>query len=280
MHKKRIIPIFAALTLLAATYLLAFTATGELLRYNAFGGNDLHLTSGVKQLYWFDVRHSNDPKSPMFGRIEAAFTRFAPSLLLVEGGFDSFEGDRASAIHQGESAFAAHIAKRRGVPVEDIEPPFERQVEYLQTKYSPEEILAMYLIRQISSILGMPDNEDWDFDANLLGQMRDLKGAGLNYSEETLEEILRIVNSYLPEPMERGSWRSADIRAVAGVYSREDGALYGVYNDVKNFRNIWLVQLLAEKKAAYDKIFVVMGGQHMRDTKAQLEQLYANAASS
>lgn len=278
MNKKLIIVLMCAVISLLAgvVYYFKFTLSGESKLYDILGGNNLHLAADSKEVYWFDVRHSNDPNAPMFQRIENALTEFNPDLVLVEGGFNTFEGDRDAAIYQGESAFATYLAKQNGTLVEDIEPPFDKQIEYLQSKYASEEILAMYLIRQISSEQRSPDNSKWDFDGYLLSDTQYFKDNGLNYQGETLEDILNTVNSFLLEPVNSGNWRDVDIKKTAYIFNRKGGVLYPVYNDVYNFRNIYLVDLIKEKKEMYNKIFIVMGGGHLADTKGQLNELYSN----
>lgn len=274
--KKRVWILICVVVIVLAgtTYYFRFTSSGERILYDVFGGNDLHLMADGKEVYWFDVHHSNDPNAPMFQRIENVLTEFCPNLILVEGGAHTFEGDRESAIHEGESAFATYLAKQKGIPVEDIEPPFEKQIEYLQSKYLSDDILAMYLIRQISSYQWAPDNSGWDFDEYLLSETQYLKDNGLDYSGETLDDILKTVNIFLPAPVNNDNWRDVDKKKVRYVFSREDGALYLIYNDVYNFRNVWLVGLVEEKKALNDKIFIVMGGSHLSATKEQLKELY------
>ncbi len=281
MKKKRIlILICAAIVLLAGmVYYFRFTYSGESKLYDIFGGNNLHLTAGNKEIYWFDVRHSNDPNAPMFQRIETAFTEFNPDLVLVEGGANTFEGDRDTAIYEGESTFATYLAKQNDTPVEDIEPPFDKQIEYLQSKYDSQAILAMYLIRQISSQQWASDNSEWDFDGYLHNETQYLKDHGLDYQSETLEDILNTVNAFLPEPVNADNWRDVDKRKMSYVFAREGGTLYPIYNDVYNFRNIWLVELIKEKKDLYDRIFIVMGGQHLVDTKEHLNELYSKYRS-
>ncbi len=225
MNKKRITTLVCVpLVLLACTlYYFKFTSSGEQLLYDIFGGNNLHLAVGTKELYWFDVRHSNDPRSPMFERIENALNEFRPDLLLVEGGFNTFVGDRDAAIYDGESAFATYLAKQSGILVEDIEPPFDKQIEYLQSKYAANEILAMYLIRQISFMQWASDNSNWDFDRFLQNQTQFLKENGLNYQGETLEEILSVVNAFLPESINSENWRGVDKKLVIAGGSSHSG---------------------------------------------------------
>lgn len=277
MKKRIIIIACAGILLLASTiYFFKFTMYGQDLMYDVFGGNDLHLASDNKELYWFDVAHRNNPNAPIFKRIENALTKFSPDLVLVEGGADTFEGSRDEAIHEGESSFAAYLAKKSAIVVENIEPPFIKQVEYLQSKYPTDDILAMYLIRQISSMQFANDNSAWDFEQEVLLLTQSLIDDGLTYSGKTLEEILHTINAFLPESVDGNNWRDVDIRKMNYVYTRENGALYPVYNDVYNFRNIYLVELLKEKKDTYDKIFIIMGGGHLIATKEQLVELYSN----
>ncbi len=89
-----------------------------------------------------------------------------------------------------------------------------------------------------------------------------------------MEHILRIVNRFLPQPVGADNWEQLDKRQMAAVYAREGGVLYPIYNDIYLFRNIWLVDLIGRMRGHYDRIFVVMGGQHLEDTRARLKELY------
>lgn len=274
--KKRIIIVACAaiLLLVGIVYFFKFTTYGQDMLYDIFGGNDLHLATDNKELYWFDVAHRNNPNAPIFRRIENMLTKFNPDLVLVEGGQDAFEGNRDEAIYEGESAFTTYLAKENAIAVESIEPPFTKQLEYLQSKYPADDILAMYLVRQISSMQFASDNSMWDFDQEVLYQTQFLIDNGLTYDGKTLQDILHTVNTFLPESVNSKNWRDVDIKKMNYVYTKENGILYPIYTDVTNFRNIYLIELLREKKITYDRIFIVMGGNHLIETKAELNELY------
>lgn len=144
MNKKRIIMLVCIIILFVTgtVYYFQFTLSGENLLYDIFGGNNLHIAANGRELYWFDVRHSNDPNAPIFQRIEHSLTDFSPDLILVEGGFQTFEGNRDAAIQEGEAAFAAYLAKQNEISVEDIEPPLTKQLEYLQSKSFENAIIV------------------------------------------------------------------------------------------------------------------------------------------
>ncbi|ROR28219.1 hypothetical protein EDD66_105158 [Mobilisporobacter senegalensis] len=260
--------IILVLLIAVASYMLQVWKNNK---YRIVAGDHLYLTSQNKSLLWFDIVHSNNPHDIMFNDIEIKFVEFSPDLVLVEGGYNSFEGNRDTAIANGESAFAAFLAKQNEIAVDDIEPPFSKQIEYLQTKYPPDEILAMYLIRQIGSMELMEEDIDFDLDTFLLNETRFFIENGLNYSATDLNSILKTVNMYLPQRISKDNWRNLK---VYRVYGKENGILYSVYNDTVNYRNTYLVEYIKEKMEQYDKIFIIMGGQHLLDTKQQLEELY------
>lgn len=273
MNKKiKFILLAVLLLLLAAAYFFKFTLAGQTALYNAFGGSDLRLSSGEKELYWFDVQHSNSSDSPMFARIESSVAEFKPDLILVEGGFNTFDGTREEAILEGESAFAAFIAKQNGIAVEDIEPPFGKQIEYLSSKYSPGDILAMYLLRQIRSVYFMPENSEVDFNSLIVNETRRLREYGLSIEVTEAADILAVINARLTEPLDASDWRNYDKNKMAAVF--DDGALKPIYDDVVEYRNIYLIELIAEKKTSHDRIYIVMGGAHLRETKDRLLDLY------
>lgn len=281
MKKKSVVIFLCALIILlvGTVYFFHFTFNGQRVLYDIFGGNNLHLVSNDKELYWFYVQHRNDPNAPIFRRIENVFVEFNPDFILVEGGNDTFVGNRSEAIRGGESAFAAYLAKEKRITVENIEPPFERQIAYLQEKYPANDILAMYLVRQISSIQWADDNSEWDFEKFLLNETHFLKENGLDYSGETLEDILATINAFLPESINADNWRDVDIKKMNRVYAKESGVLFPIYRDVTEFRNIYLVELIKEKKNIYGRILIIMGGGHLEETKEQLNELYFSSGS-
>ena len=270
---KKIVIIGSLIFIVISIYCLIFTYAGQKLIYDTFGGKNLHLISGEKELFWFDSWHSNNPNDPMFKRIEEKFEKFKPNLVLVEGSSDIFIGSRDESILTGESSFTAYIAKQNNVIVKDIEPPFSDQIAFLQTKYIPESILAMYHIRQIGSIQKKPI--DFNFNDYLINETQYFIDNGLNISINTLDEILNIVNSYLPININSETWKNENsVFETYNNFFKGKGVLAPIYKDIYFFRNVYLVELIKEKQIEYNKIFIVMGGQHLIDTRDQLKSIY------
>ncbi len=142
MKKKIIISvaILVVLLVMAGGYYYAHYYSG----YMRITANHTQLSSNGKSLFWFDVKHSNDINDVMFEDIEMEITRFSPDLILVEGSADKDKSDtRDAAILNGESAFANYLGRQASVIVEDIEPPFSKQIEYLlQVKYANMKLIT------------------------------------------------------------------------------------------------------------------------------------------
>ena len=241
--------------------------------YRLIGQKHLSLSDGKKELFWFDTIHSNNPKDIMFRYLEEAFNKFEPDLVLVEGGYDSFVGSREEAILNGESSFATYLAKESNIIVEDIEPPLSAQLAYLQTKYAAKQILAMYALRQIGSYELLSNSNQINFEEEVVNLLDELKENGLDYGGTNVADVLRAVNLYLPQKMTAENWR--DLK-VYRIYAREDNEIGSIYNDVVNYRNIYLTSLIEKKKGSYNRIFIVMGNAHKEATENKLRSIYNN----
>ncbi len=265
------ISIFSLVLILIMAIVLNATHVWKNNQYRFLHGKHLHLKSEGKELFWFDVSHSNNPDDVMFRLLENEFDSFSPDLVLVEGGANSFEGTRDEAVLEGENSFGAYLAKTANIPVEDIEPPFIKQIEYLQNKYASEDIFAMYALRQIGSMELMPEDISINFDEFALDEIQYLTNEGLLYEGKTSDDVLITLNKYLPEPMNRDNWLNLN---VYRVYAKEKGVVNDVYLDVVEYRNIHLVELIQERSLTYNRILIVMGGQHLLDTKEELQKIY------
>ena len=232
----------------------------------------LHLTLGDKELFWFYAVHTNNPNDIMYRILEDAFQSFSPDLVLVEGGANVFEGTRDQALGMGEPDFATYLAKRNNIRVADIEPPFARQIAYLQERYDPEDIFAMYVLRQIGSWELLPEAADRDFDAFALGEIRFLTGNGLLYDGTSPDHVLATMNRHLPQPMDRDNWLNLN---VYRTYARGEGIVNEIYLDIVHFRDIHAVELIREKQQTHNRIFIVMGGAHLSAVEEPLREIYA-----
>lgn len=237
---------------------------------------NLKLKNGEKELFWYYVeKHTYDRNDAVFKDIEIEFMSFNPDLVLVEGSnnIDSKDKDEAIRIG-GESRFTSFLGYRNNKVVEDIEPPFKKQIEYLVKTNDIDAVYAMFLIRLLNS-----DKSRYESGSREIVDIIKHSIGYLKYLNTLLDVEKEIDNTYIEELFEKyyhksisnSDWYTFDYYST--IYN-SDGALYYIRNKITEYRNIWLVQLIKEKKTQFNKIFIMMGSGHLMSTKSELADLF------
>lgn len=131
----------------------------------------------------------------------------------------------------------------------------------------------MYALRQIGSYELLSNSNQINFEEEVVNLLDELKENGLDYGGTNVADVLRAVNLYLPQKMTAENWR--DLK-VYRIYAVEDNEIGSIYNDVVNYRNIYLTSLIEKKKGSYNRIFIVMGNAHKEATENKLRSIYNN----
>jgi hypothetical protein len=96
--------------------------------------------------------HSSDPADPMFGRIDAAFSRLSPMFALHEGTPPAVEPDREIAVRRhGEAGLVRHLAARAGIGTASMDIPLAEEAGLLRRKVGQGAALVFLVVRQLAS---------------------------------------------------------------------------------------------------------------------------------
>jgi len=96
--------------------------------------------------------HSSDPAHPIFGEIDAAFARLAPTFVLHEGTPPAVEPEREIAIRRhGEAGLVRYLAARGGIGTESMDIPLAEEAALLHRRFGPEDALVFLVVRQLAS---------------------------------------------------------------------------------------------------------------------------------
>ncbi len=257
--------------------ILSLTLLGcnsEIRTYKRVGGNHLHLKTGNKELFWFSGIHGYNPENPMFRDIKEEFNSFKPDIVLVEGHFNDerFE-DEISAIKSGESAYVSYLAMQNKLPCSDVEPPDSNLNKYLISKYGKRNVLTMYLIRQMIQWSRSPKN--MDFEEIIIAYVKwEDENIGYFNDEITLDKISLLLEPHTnTDKIDNSNWLTFDAKKY--LYFSEN-EISRVYNETLNYRNIYLVDLIENKKSEYDRIFIMMGFDHAKEVNESLAKIYKN----
>lgn len=273
--KKIILIIIALFTILFCTGLGYF----HYKNISSFHGADIiDLKSDNHSLLFYGSKHSNDKTDPMFKEIEKYFYNIKPQMVLVEGDFDKYDFTNVDeAILKGESAFVTYLAKKNGIPVESVEPSMKKQFDFLLKKYDKNKVLLMYILRQIYQYQNQQKNNPMNFQQTIGEYVNSMVGQGfpLNSDEAKMDNILNLLKSYLNQNINNDNWTSID---VYSIYNNNGTELNMIYNDVLNMRNEFLLSEIEENLKNNNRVFIIMGGNHVKEEKENIKDIFSEVA--
>ena len=243
--------------------------------YKKYENNDLHLKVGDKEFFWFSGIHSNDSNHRMFKDIKEKFYSFNPQLVLVEGYCDTSNyKDEKEAISQGgESGYVSYLAKTENIEVETVEPSFEQQFRYLLPKYKNEDILAMYVLRQVIQYQRESENRNVDFFRECINLINNMisKGFPIDIPNVNSSYVKDIISQYTNFSVDESNWEHINAKEL--IYS-SGCVLNEIWNDTIAFRDEYCVNFIEENYRKYNRIFMIMGADHINNQKHKLEKIY------
>ncbi len=86
-----------------------------------------------------------------------------------------------------------------------------------------------------------------------------------------VNEIVELLEPHFGFKVSNKNWKS--INAYEIVY-KETGIINSIYTDVLSFRDEYSVRLIKEKLQEYDRLFIMMGADHIKIQKKYLENYF------
>lgn len=235
----------------------------------------IDLKSESKHLLFYGSRHCNDKSDPMFKDIEKYFSTTNPQIVLVEGYMNKNEYENSDmAILDGESAYVSYLAQKQNIPLDTVEPSLEEQYKRLLSKYDKEKVLSMYILRQLYQYQNKQGESPKSIHELLTrfvsGMMQ--KGFPLSESQTKFEYIRGLLKQYINIEIDESNWTKLDVYSV--VY-KKGSEINDIYKEVYIARNEFLVSTIEKNLNEYDRIFIIMGSQHVIDEKNEINQIFS-----
>ena len=217
------------------------------------------------RLYYFPAGHSTDPADPQFREIEEAWGRVKPTIAFYEGPNRPIAATREETIKQaGESGFVRFLATRDAVRFVTLEPSPQDEATFILQKFSPEQVKLFYVLRETARLRErrkMPEAELRTAVAKLLERASQIKGVGSVIN--TLEELDAAYRRYWKSPEHWWQAPSAwfdplnSSARTGGIFTNEINRMSSEY------RNRHMYELLARAAISGEKVFAVVGGNHV-----------------
>jgi hypothetical protein len=218
--------------------------------------------AGGKHLVVVGTRHSRDPRSPMFARIEAIAARVRPQVVLHESaappGLESLSRDEAITVGS-DVGFAVHLAAAHAAVLRSGDAPEAVEFAALLAGHPPGDVLVFLTAQRL---IGNVEHPDLDaaaaqypaFFADYLAA----NGVPRREGWDTWAGFLREYEHVVGEALTPASWRAERLSAV-----RDAGPLADMARATNAVRDSALLAAIERALREHDRVLVVFGSWHV-----------------
>lgn len=226
----------------------------------------LRIDEGGSQLLYFGAKHSRDRNHPQRERIERAWNEFKPTIALHEG---RSRGYLIGPLYERivglpEPAIVHQLARRDDVPLYSLEPTYEREIEELSKRWSPEQVALYFTMRVYWSEAG--GRADDGLAADLLAKRTDTPA--LRGTLQSVADIDRIWKRDFPGLPD---WREIE-REPQDTYLNE------ISDASRLIRGRHMVRVLVDQARRGERVFAVVGCSHVIRQEPTIRDLLGTAA--
>lgn len=221
----------------------------------------INLSAGRGRLIYFGAKHIFGSDDPQLAHIERLWAKSKPEVAFFEGADPDSIPMAAKSREEvrGESGLVVFLAARDKVSVRTLEPAKGDEIALLLNTYSPEEVKMFYVLRQIPQFRrGIHTESIESYTENVLGWLSlrpELKGA-----PRTLAELKASAARLFPQ---LADWRDVPQAWFDPVPSPPPTYLNDVSRRLSEFRDRYMLTLLAEQVAQGKRVFAVVGASHV-----------------
>jgi hypothetical protein len=211
------------------------------------------------------AEHLRDPSAPQFAEIDAAFAAAKPTVVFFEGPDRGLADNADAAIRtQGESGYVRYLAGRAAIPARSLEPGPLDQIAGLKGRFPDDQIVLFFVLREAARLRDREGKTEAGLDAAVTALLQKLEPlaakARLATSIHDLPTLAAAARLYWPKL----DWRllPADW-FTPGTGVSEARFLPAVNTAVSDFRNVHMVRLFGDTAAKGERVFVVLGRNHV-----------------
>ena len=225
------------------------------------------------------AEHSRDPSHEQFARIASAFASAKPTLVLFEGPDRGVATSREETIKAGgESAFARLLAKGAGVPARSLEPPPGEQLKALAGTFPEDQVMLFFVLREAARIRDREHLSGQKLDGAIATLLQRAAGMGPMPFVD-LVGLDQAFRKYWPDR----DWGTVDARWFDPLAddAATGGKFFAAINRANSTnRNRHLVKLLTDAAGKGERVFVVVGRNHVPMIAPALECALAGSKTA
>ncbi|HEY1024129.1 MAG TPA: hypothetical protein VGE26_03110 [Sphingobacteriaceae bacterium] len=231
-------------------------------------------SSGKGELVYFGASHEDDPHHEQFAEITKKWNKFTPTIAFFEGPDRGIGSDDSSTIRKfGESGYVRFLATKAGIRSITLEPAFANTYQHLIAHF-PQEQVDIYMMTKEAMRLrtrkGFSEEQLASELTKMLNVLPNMLG-NVKLSINSVDELNTAFTKYWGNKLEwwqaPQEWfdpvkRSAD---TGGIFTNEINTLSSDYRD------IFMYKVIAEYVNKGEKVFAVVGRNHVPLQKPALQ---------
>ena len=223
---------------------------------------------GGGRLAYVGVEHSRDPDDVQFPVIVAAFAAAEPTVVFYEGPDRGVGTDARDTIEtRGESGYARWLAARDGARLARLEPGPTDQLKALTERFPTDQVMLFFVLREAVRLRDREHLSGAALDeavARLLGQAAGLAQA--SGFEAPFTDLAGLEAAYRRHFPDGPDWRAVPDHWFQPTANDAEtgGRFMGAINAASSsFRNVHMYRVLARAALDGDRVFAVVGRNHV-----------------
>ena len=214
--------------------------------------------SGGGELLYYGAAHTSDPFDPQIEQIESLWVDFKPDAAFNEGGDPPTDKDYDSAVRKyGEPGLVRHLAARDRVPVSSLDPTPEVEAAFLIEQFGRLRVKMFYLLGAVAQYGSLERDrtleQEMTYVLEYYGRIPGLEGPPFSIEDirATLDQLI----------LGNGGLEATDPSWFDPVKSAN--FLNVISRRLSEYRDRFMVDLLAGEVLQGKKVFAVVGGSHV-----------------
>lgn len=212
-------------------------------------------------LYYYGAEHLDMPNHRQFAEIKQEWTNFKPTVAFYEGPDRGIADSDSLTIKKfGESGYVRFLAAKAGIKTFTLEPSPVLLYQYLCTRFDQEKV-DLYMLTKEAMRLRTRKNygqaQIEEETVKLLSMFQKMLGAPTKIT--SIAELEKAFKASFDSALDWWQLPSSqfDPRAKDSSFTNQLAALSSEY------RNVYMVEVLAEKVNNGERVFAVVGRNHI-----------------
>ncbi len=217
------------------------------------------------ELFYFGAKHLTQAQDPQFSGIKKAWDDLQPTIVFFEGpDRGTADSDTATIKKFGESGYVRFLAKGSGIKTKSLEPPPAEIFKYLIRQREQEQVELYFLLGEAMRLKTRMQYTREQIEqalATMIVKMQALTGDSSLI--KSIADLERSFSTYWKNGLQW--WEAPQSWFDPAKTSEETGGIFT--NEINklssSFRNIYMYQQLAAFTNKGERVFAVVGRDHV-----------------